>query len=137
MPTQFQAGRYAASRPTTRSSTCSAVADVRTSASTLARRSVSDTYSGVYSRTIIHRSIAGAGGAMQRDWVDSDDWGDAFAVACVCCDCGRRFERLVRREPENVRRCLSCDAQFVRRISGRLLNEVFGAVQIEDLLEGT
>jgi hypothetical protein len=50
----------------------------------------------------------------------------SFAVDFTCLDCRRDICRIVRREPECVRRCLACEAAYVRQVSDRLLAQVRG-----------
>jgi hypothetical protein len=47
-----------------------------------------------------------------------------FAVDFTCLDCGLDICRIVRREPDSVRRCLVCEAAYVRQVSDRLLAQL-------------
>jgi hypothetical protein len=49
-----------------------------------------------------------------------------FAVDFTCVDCEPDVLRVVRREPDLVRRCSPCEAEFVRQTSDRLLTHVWG-----------
>jgi hypothetical protein len=57
-------------------------------------------------------------------FVDPEELKPRFTVAFSCCECGGDFCRVVRHDPESVRRCLRCDAANVRDVSERLLAEV-------------
>jgi hypothetical protein len=56
-------------------------------------------------------------------WSDAPDY---LAVSFTCLDCGARLTRFVQRDPNELRRCLSCEADLTRLISTRLLTLVFG-----------
>ena len=54
-------------------------------------------------------------------------FGGYWLLLFTCQDCLKDCVRLTRTDPELVRRCLICEPVAVRKVSERILTEVFGS----------